>query len=291
MSGRRGSGRLQAPPFRLVLFVAGLAVLAGVAALVGRASGIDVDTSAAEGRMAHNGSSQPRGVGNGLSDTSAGFRLVLTPRRAKARTPTQLTLRIEDDDGRPVTNLDESHGEPPLHLILVRRDLTGYQHLHPVRRGTAFSVELTLPTSGVWRAYADFEVGGEKVVLGRDLVVPGAFTPQTLTDLPPSHDTGGYDVELSAGELAAGVEGTVRFDVARDGEPVELEPYLGADGHLVAIRDDDLAYQHVHPLDRAGVAGVAFDVEFAEAGRYALFLQFKHGGRVRAAPFTVVVSR
>ena len=36
--------------------------------------------------------------------------------------------------------------------------------------------------------------------------------------------------------------------VTKDGQPVtDLQPYLGAYGHLVALRAGDLAYLHVHP--------------------------------------------
>ena len=66
----------------------------------------------------------------------------------------------------------------------------------------------------------------------------------------------------------------------------DLEPYLGALGHLVAIRDGDLAYLHVHPLDEADGAGgpqVRFAVEVPTAGTYGLFFDFAHGGEVRTA--------
>ena len=85
----------------------------------------------------------------------------------------------------------------------------------------------------------------------------------------------------------AGTESELTLTVKRDGQPVtDLEPYLGALGHLVAIRDGDLAYLHVHPLDEAVGAGgpeVRFAVEVPTTGRYALFLDFSHGGVVRTA--------
>ena len=34
--------------------------------------------------------------------------------------------------------------------------------------------------------------------------------------------------------------------------PSRTEPYLGAGGHLVALREGDLAFLHVHPTDEAG---------------------------------------
>ena len=61
----------------------------------------------------------------------------------------------------------------------------------------------------------------------------------------------------------------------------DLQPYLGALGHLVAIRDGDLAYLHVHPLDEADGPGgpqVRFAVEVPTAGTYGLFFDFSHGG-------------
>ena len=282
------TGAFAAPLVRLTLFVAGLAVLAGLAALAGRASGLDVDDATAPGHGTMSETSS--GVGNGLSDSSAGFRLALSPTILSARIPAQLKLQITDVNGSAVTGLDETDDEPPLHLILVRRDLTGYQHLHPARSDDGFTVGLTLPVAGVWRAYADFEIGGEKVVLGRDLVVPGRFTPQSLAPPARSATTAGYRVEITSGELRAGAEQRVSFDVRRGGQPVKLEPYLGAEGHLVAIREEDLAYLHVHPLE-SSAPGVAFDAEFAEPGRYALILQFKHAGRVQTAPFTIDVTR
>jgi hypothetical protein len=80
----------------------------------------------------------------------------------------------------------------------------------------------------------------------------------------------------------------VRFTVTRAGEPVtDLEPYLGAFGHLVAIRADDLEYLHAHP--EGGPAGpeVTFEVEFGEAGQHALYFEFQHEGEVRTAQFAL----
>ena len=68
------------------------------------------------------------------------------------------------------------------------------------------------------------------------------------------------------------------------------EPYLGAAGHLVVIREGDLGYLHVHPLD--GEAGpVRFAAEFPTPGTYRLFFDFSSGGTVRTASFTVDVAR
>ncbi len=275
---------------RLALFVAALAAVAGAAALLGRASDVSVGADAAD-EAAHGGDdSRGAAPANGLSDVGGGVRLVLTPTTAAAGATSRVELRLVDEDGAAVTELDRHAGEPPLHLILVRRDLSRYLHLHPDRAGDAFVADLTLPEPGVWRAYADFELDGEKIVLGRDLVVPGAYAPRSST--PPARVAadGPYRAALAAGELRAGTEATLSFDLTRAGRPVDTEPYLGAAGHLVAIREDDLAYLHVHPREGSTGSRIAFDAELAEPGRYALFLQFRDAGAVRTLRFTAEVA-
>ena len=80
-------------------------------------------------------------------------------------------------------------------------------------------------------------------------------------------------------------ETTIQGSVTRDGEPVTvLEPYLGAFGHLVALRDGDLAYLHVHAEGADPEAGqttgpdIAFAAEAPTAGRYLLYLDFQVDG-------------
>jgi hypothetical protein len=73
------------------------------------------------------------------------------------------------------------------------------------------------------------------------------------------------------------------FAITRNGAPVETEPYLGAGGHLVALREGDLAFLHVHPTEEHGVE---FETELQPGSRYRLYLQFKHDGRVHTAEFT-----
>jgi hypothetical protein len=79
----------------------------------------------------------------------------------------------------------------------------------------------------------------------------------------------------------------LRFTVTRDGRPVAIGDYLGAKGHLVALREGDLAFLHVHPDERS----LRFEATFPTAGRYRLFLQFQVDGRVHTAEFTREVGR
>jgi hypothetical protein len=91
-----------------------------------------------------------------------------------------------------------------------------------------------------------------------------------------------------------GKEADLRFAITKDGVPVHTEEYLGAGGHLVALREGDLAYLHVHPTeDHADAEGadehddaIGFAATFPTEGRYRLFLQFKHEGRLHTVAFT-----
>jgi hypothetical protein len=149
-------------------------------------------------------------------------------------------------------------------------------------------VPLTLPGPGAYRVFADFKHDGEARTLAADLTVDGAARYLPLPEPTISADAGdGYEVRLSASRVRAGREVALEFSVTRDGRAVESEPYLGARGHLVALREGDLAFLHVHPDEDS----LAFMAEFPSAGRYRLYLQFKHDGRVHTAEFTQEVSR
>ena len=83
------------------------------------------------------------------------------------------------------------------------------------------------------------------------------------------------------------------LSISRNGEPVtDLQPYLAAYGHLVALRDGDLAYLHVHPAGEPGDGttepgpDVTFYATAPSTGDYRLFLDFQHDGVVRTAEFT-----
>ena len=92
----------------------------------------------------------------------------------------------------------------------------------------------------------------------------------------------GLRVSLAEGATRAGAESELGFTVTRGGRPVALRDYLGAKGHLVALRQGDLAFLHVHPdADR-----LRFGATFPTAGAYRLFLQFKVNGAVQTVAFT-----
>ena len=288
-------------PAKLAVYGAALAIVFAGAAVAGTAIGDGDPAPAPTGghgndqAPAHAAAQEgtPHPV-RGLAIADGELRLALdTPEVPRGR-EAEIRFRIVGEDGAALRDFDVEH-EKRMHLILARRDLTGFQHLHPAQRDDgAWTAEARLPEAGSYRVFADFSHGGDPYTLAADLRVDGAAD---LQDLPPSEplaDAGdGYEVRIDAGATPAGRPANLSFVVHRDGRAVQTEPYLGAGGHLVALREGDLAFLHVHPEEhgRAGSPDtVAFEATFPTPGRYRLFLQFRHDGEVRTAAFTREVS-
>jgi hypothetical protein len=231
------------------------------------------------------------GVG-GLAVTASGLTLGpgATAFQAGRRQP--FTFRITAG-GVPVTTYAVMH-DKPLHLVVVRRDLTGFQHLHPTMApdGT-WSVDLTLAAPGSYRAIADLTaiVGGRQtpVTLGVDLTVPGDYTPVALAAPAARATVDGFTVTY-AGQPKIGTAQPLLMTVTGpDGRPAALEPYLGAFGHLVVFREGDVGYVHVHPEPSLVDGAVRFWLAAPGPGRYRMFFDFQVAGRVHTAAFTTVV--
>jgi hypothetical protein len=284
-------GRELGAPERLAAFVVVLALVGGAAALAGKATG-EGRTPATPREDAMSMGSAASAQANGLASVAGGYSFVPARSTLPLGKAASYRFTILDSHGDPVRRFDVDGGVR-LHLIVVRRDYLGYQHLHPSLGGDGtWSVPLTLRDPGAYRAYADFEIDGEKTVLGNDIFVPGRFTPEPVPDVRPAVVTDGFTVTLRHDRLHAGKETRLEFSVSRGGRPVPaFDLYVGHRGHLVALHEGDLAYSHVHPEPVGGRGQIDFHTQLSAAGRYRLFLQFKVDGVVHTAPFTIEVAR
>ena len=299
-------------------FVGGLAAAFAIAFTVGSSTDpVRAEEPAAPGAMDGMGGTEKMGEGEhadegsehgghdagsgqlpGLAVSDAGYTLVPAAPTLPAGQAVPFRFTVTDPDGRALKSYQLSH-EKELHLIVVRRDLDGFQHVHPVRAADGtWSVPLDVSKGGTYRVFADFKPAGldRGLTLGTDVSVAGPFTPMPLPAPATRSAVDGYDVTL-AGTAIAGQESELTFTVSKNGEQVrDLEPYLGAFGHLVSLRTGDLAYLHTHPAQEAhagerGGPEVRFATTFPTAGTYRLFLDYQHGGKVRTAAFTVEVAK
>lgn len=293
-------------PVRLAAYGAGLVVafggafgLAGVAVPDSVVAAWAQSSETKTHGEGHGGSEQEPATEavNGVSASADGY--ALSPVKAPAGTDAAGTLsfQILDEDGKPMTAYTSTH-EKDLHLIVVRTDGAEFRHVHPVldeATGTWSVPSWSWEAAGTYRAYADFTPAGqdaEGITLTRTVEVAGDVAPVTA-EPTRTDEVDGYTVALD-GDLAAGTTSDLTITVERDGKPVtKLQPYLGAFGHLVALREGDLAYLHVHPAGDepqpgdVGGPDVGFAAEVPTAGRYLLYLDFQVDGQVRTAEFVV----
>lgn len=289
---------------KVAAFVTALAAVFALALGAGRWFGPDEEPATAGSHDGH-GAEEPdtaqppdsaADIPGGLMISQDGYTLALAESDAAAGDDVPVRFTITGPDGEAVTAYDVEH-EKQLHLIAVRRDFTGFQHVHPeLSSDGTWSTALDL-TPGQWRLFADFKAtDAEALTLGADLAVAGAYEPVDQTADSRTAQVDGYTVTLD-GDLSAGADAKLTLTVEQDGKPVaDLEPYLGAYGHLVALRTGDLAYLHVHPDGAPGDGttqpgpDVVFYAAVPSAGSYHLYLDFKHQGVVRTAAFTVSTS-
>ncbi|HJQ04205.1 MAG TPA: hypothetical protein VJ872_02090 [Nocardioides sp.] len=260
-----------------------LATLAAGALLLAACGSTDHDMNDMSGMpgMAH---------GDGLSSTSDGYTLALlsTPMSGM---PMPLRFTITRD-GNAVTDLVREQTKL-LHLYLVRDDLSGFQHLHPVLSRGVWTVRPAALAPGSYRVFAQLTPRGadEPVVLSAPLDLgTDAGTPPVVPTGEASSN--GWTVTLH-GQPRNG--STLRMSIERNGRPFAgLQPYLDTYAHVSAFREGDLAFSHLHPIEtvtsRPGGPNLDFMVEVPEPGTYRLFVQFRAGGVLHTVPVTTTVG-
>ncbi len=215
----------------------------------------------------------------------------------KAGVPAKLRFTIPDAKGVPIREFAVAH-DAKVHFILIRHGLDQFAHLHPTVDATTgvLSAEYTFPAGGMYHLFADYqEPGGMPMTATARVEVGGDATTATelKPDVPGLLKGDGIAAKVSVTGANAGVEATARFEVVEGEKPVtDLEPYMGAMGHLVVVSADAKTYVHAHPAEGQSVAKnvVAFGATFPRAGLYKGWGQFKRGGQVRVIPFVVRVE-
>ncbi len=223
--------------------------------------------------------------------------------------PNEYSFSIVDDQGNTLKNFEITHTKL-MHVIVARKDLAYFQHVHPEfdqTTGMFTFKDLAFPADGLYRIFADFAPGGGQkdssgmplpVTLSEDVPVGiGAnYTPQMIGSEERTKIFGGYQIVLSTDQtLISGKNMALTFNLKQNGKPItDLEEYLGALGHSVILREGNLDFIHAHPMEdtnRSQTGEVGFMVDFPEAGRYKIFTQFQRAGKVLTTDFVVSVTQ
>ncbi|CAG7657029.1 hypothetical protein ACFQI7_34750 [Paenibacillus allorhizosphaerae] len=247
------------------------------------------------GHGAHEAGEQQVGAGaNQEKDVQAVFKL--SSEKPRAKQDTGVSIQIAGKDNKPIESLDVSH-EKKLHLIVVSKDLSYFNHIHPEDKGKgAFQISTQFPAGGEYKLFADFVPTGmgsmtksQWITVQGDAAKAVALEPEA--NLTKTVD--GKEVTLTFDKLQAGKAVNMTFNIkdAASKKPItNLQPYLGAVGHVVVLSADASQYLHVHPTDeKAAGPDAKFMTTFPASGIYKIWGQFQHEGKVFTVPFVVKV--
>ena len=278
----------------------------GVLALVIGAGAMALGRSDPMSGMSTSGTRPP------ISAEEAGVRArpVVTGTLAPGST-VRLTYRLTDPAGNPFTDVVVNH-ERPMHLIVVRRDLGIFQHIHPQPTGVPgeFAVDTIFASAGSYALYAEFtRANGQDVVSREDLVVGAASGDASLApDLAPDVAAPDVRVALEVPQVVrAGSQArfTFRLEDPRSGQPRrDLATYLGAAAHVVVLDARAGSFAHTHgeapsagfghaTMSEKGPYGpeIEFEHAFPAPGLYKIWGQFQTAdGRVITADFVIDVQ-
>lgn len=218
------------------------------------------------------------------------------PREARSEAPTILRLMIHGADGRMVKDFETVH-EAKVHLIIVREGLDQFAHIHPaVDAAGNLSAEFRFPVGGKYRLFADFKAQGQSqsVAVGELRVAgPSAPAPRLSPNVPGRIRGEELEAKIEITNAKAGNPARITFALldAQDQPIRDLQPYLGAMGHLVVISADGKEYVHAHPAEEQAEAGrVGFEARFGKAGIYKGWGQFRRGGKIHTLPLVLSVE-
>ncbi|WP_406036247.1 heavy metal translocating P-type ATPase [Nocardioides sp. NBC_00163] len=230
-----------------------------------------------------------------VASAESGIDVAITRREGGLR-----FLVTDAATGDPVTDLGRTH-QAWMHVIVTSQDLSWFRHLHaePTGRPGELETDVTFPAGGTYRVDTEFRRRADMAdVLDRQqLTVEGTQPPAVPLEASPRSST--------VDSLTVTLEGTPVADQRSDlhfrfedstGKVVDdLQPYLGAAGHVVVMSADGETFVHGHAEgDELAVPGATFGPELGlhldvpKAGLYRLWAQFRLGnGEVITVPFTV----
>lgn len=220
-----------------------------------------------------------------------------SPENPGANTEIPVSILIKDKSGEPISSFQTVH-EKKMHLFIISKDLAYFSHIHPDYNGDGeFDFTTEFPSGGDYKMIAEFtpEGGVDSSIETHWVHVEGEASPEQpiVPDKKLTKVVDGKSVSLSFDQLEAGktLHMTFTIEDEKTNKPIkDLEPYLGALGHTVAITADAGNYLHIHPMTTQGSGPkVTFMTIFPEKGIYKIWGQFQQNGEVFTVPFVIEV--
>lgn len=226
---------------------------------------------------------------SGLTSEAQGVSLVLDSSSYESA-PVVVKFTIGEPMSTPYVLSDyKSLHTMPLHLVVVKHDLSEYHHVHPTLIDGSWLTEPLDLSDGFYRVIADFQINGkDQVALGTDITVGSSSMAMANFDKESRVSVvDGYTV-TSNGSPQHDSDAVLSFLISKEGSPVSaVEPYLEASGHLVSINPATMAYTHLHPNTGILEGVITFKAPPTDHGYAKYFLEVKLDGKVRLFTFLI----
>jgi hypothetical protein len=221
-------------------------------------------------------------------------KLTTMPEEIDAGSPAELTFVFKNAD-RPI-EMEIAH-EKKLHLMVISDDLSWFRHIHPQeQKDGSYGISETFPFGGKYLLFADYTpAGGSQTLNKQQIAVNGAARKEDVFKSTKTvSEIDGYKVTLENGtDLHTSETQALKVSVERKGKKLsekDIQKYLGATAHIVMIGQEDKDYLHIHPVSNDRYPIYA-ETLIKKSGAYRIWVEFKIGGKVRTADFTVNVAK
>ena len=242
-----------------------------------------------------------------------GFELRTVPGLVKAGEKTTLEAAVRHPDTNEIVKAFVEVHQRRYHMFVISQDMEFFEHIHPEQNDAGtWSVDVTLPEPGYYKVLSDFvPFGGSPQFIARPLVTAGyegdlaADSALLAPDRSDSQAIGDLraTIQYDPPSLSPAEHSHLTVHLARadTSEPVkDLQPYLGAFGHVLIVSEDLVDFVHSHPLDMlppdadfeslSGGPEVIFEALMPARGRYRAWTQFRYRETVYTFPFTFEVG-
>lgn len=245
---------------------------------------------------------------NESSGNEYSMSFVATPAVEAGKAATlKFTPKIKGNESK-IVPLELQH-DKKVHLIVVSKDLSYFDHVHPeLNNDGSYKIDVLANeiafSNGQFASETRFDKGGEYVLFA-DYLPEGSTHQLERIELnvigTPGHakkftqekmlsKADDYEVSIvpQGGKFLSNGMMNITAIVKKDGKEIpadQFENYLAAKAHIVMISEDTKDYLHVHPEVVDG--RLALHTEFGKPGIFRAWLQFQTAGKVHTADFVI----
>lgn len=233
-------------------------------------------------------------------------RMLSAPMSFKGKSNTLAFQLIDNKTGRPLSDdeIATTHTQK-VHTMVIDNSLSDYHHLHPeydpARK--AFVCQFTPNLQAPYRMWNDFTICNESkpTQIKTDISAVRSYSVPPRIAHTNHLEGAGVSIDIASDKpLRAGEEAILTVTIRNSSSlPVaDLEPIMGAYGHLAGFSRDGNFFIHSHPMGlppqsnaELGTGELRFHLTPPVDDSTKFFLQVKRHGQIMTIPFGQMVAK